>query len=68
MVLAEFLALIAAATPVPPAAAKPVAATYNAIVATEETSAVKDLAKPAVFISDGSKSVIVTPLGSRSIV
>jgi hypothetical protein len=40
---------------------------YNAIVATEETPTVKDLAKPAVFIGDGAKSLTVAAPDSRSI-
>lgn len=60
MVLAEFIALIAAAAPAHPAAAnKPIATTYNAIVATEETPTTRDLAKPAVFVGDGAKNAII---------
>ena len=68
MVLAEFLALIAAAVPVQPAAAdKPDVTTYDAIVATEETLTTKDLVKPAVFIGEEGKSLIVAAPDSRSI-
>jgi hypothetical protein len=42
----------------PPATARAVT-TYDAIVATEETPAVQDLVKPAVFIGDGAKSPII---------
>ena len=52
----------------PPArAAAPVAAvtTYDAIVATEETPATKDLTKSAVFIEDGAAKAIVGASGTR---
>jgi hypothetical protein len=42
----------------PPSAARAVT-TYDAIVATEQTPAVKDLVKPAVFVGDGAKSPVV---------
>jgi hypothetical protein len=61
MNLALLLSLPASAamdlTP-PPAPASAVT-TYNAIVAVEETPAVKDLARPAVFVGDGAKSPII---------
>jgi len=61
MTFALFLLLPASAatdlTP-PPAPARAVT-TYNAIVATEETPGIKDLAKPAVFIGDGTKDPII---------
>ena len=59
MVLAEFLALMTAAVPAHPPVDKPDVATYNAIVATDKTPGANDLAKPAVFISDGTKTPIV---------
>ena len=60
MVLAEFFALMAAVAPAHPAVAeKPLASTYDAILATEETPRLKDLARPAVFIGDGAKNPII---------
>jgi hypothetical protein len=60
MVLAEFFALIAAVAPAHPAVAeKPLASTYDAILATEETPNIKNLAKPAVFVGDGTKDPII---------
>jgi hypothetical protein len=59
MVLAEFFALIAAIAPAHPAVAeKRLASTYDAILATEETRGLKDLAKPAVFIGDAKNPII----------
>ena len=58
----------AAADLMPPArVAAPVAAvtTYDAIVATEETPATKDLTKPAVFIEDAAAKAIVGASGTR---
>jgi len=53
-------------TPPAPAAA-PVAAvtTYDAIVATEETPATKELTRPAVFIEDAAAKAIAGASGTR---
>ena len=68
MVLAEFFALIAAVAPAHPAVAeKPLASTYDAILATEETPGLKDLARPAVFIGDGAKNPIIGSASSGPI-
>ena len=51
----------------PPApAAAPVAAvtTYDAIVATEETLATRELTKPAVFIEDAAAKAIIGASGT----
>jgi hypothetical protein len=49
----------------PPSAARAVT-TYDAI-ATEQTPAVKELVKPAVFIGDGAKSPIIGSAAPGSI-
>jgi hypothetical protein len=62
MNFALFLLLPASAAtnlPPPPAPAG-AATTYNAIVATDETAAIKDLAKPAVFVGDGTNDAIIS--------
>jgi hypothetical protein len=41
--------------------------TYNAIVATEETLGLKNLARPAVFIGDGAKNPIIGSASSGPI-
>ncbi|HUP67638.1 MAG TPA: hypothetical protein VM145_05460 [Sphingomicrobium sp.] len=50
-----------------PAPAAPVAAVtaYDAMVATEETPAAVDIAKPAVFIEDSAAKAIVGASGTR---
>ena len=69
MIIAEFIALMIAAAPVhsdvsPKAAAR----AYKAVVGRDEPPAVRDLAKPAVFIRDGSAKAIVGESGTGWIV
>jgi hypothetical protein len=65
MAIAEFIALMTAAAgaAAPESTAKSAAATYDAIVATDETAPAEDLAKPAVFIKESGKAAIVGQSG-----
>jgi hypothetical protein len=69
---AESLILLAAASAAAqsqaaPRAGKPIASLYEAVVATEQTPAAKDLTKPAVFIMDGGRSAIIGQAGAGPI-
>jgi hypothetical protein len=69
---AESLILLAAASAAAPSqpaprAGKPMASLYEAVIVTEATPAVNDLAKPAVFILDGGKSAIIGQAGAGPI-
>jgi hypothetical protein len=50
--------------PAPPAGVR----TYNAILATGDAPAANDLAKPAVFIEDGSAKAVIFQSGTGWIV
>ena len=69
MTFALFLLLPASAATdlTPPPAPAGAVTTYDAIVATEETPGLKDLAKPAVFIGDGAKNPIIGSASSGPI-
>jgi hypothetical protein len=64
----ESLILLAAASAAAPSQAapradKPMASLYEAVVVTEQTPAVEDLTKLAVFIMDGGRRAIIGQAG-----
>jgi len=61
MIIAEFIALITAfGAPAQPAVdTRPAVSRVNAMIATQQAPAARDLTKPAVFIKDGAKGAIV---------
>ena len=56
---------VSAATDLTPPKPAAQVTTYNAVVATDSTPVANDLAKPAVFIEDGTAKAVISESGTR---